>query len=69
MLNVRQSFGEYHTLFKELEDEETSFNKYLRMSQNQFYVLLLKIETQIQKQNTTFREAISAKEKLMVCLK
>jgi len=39
------------------------------MSQSQFYELLTKIQTKIQKQNTTFREAISLKEKLMVCLR
>lgn len=69
MLLKRKKFGEYHTLFNDLEDEETSFYKYFRMSQQQFYVLLSKIDLQITKQNTTFREAISAKEKLMVCLR
>nr|CAH7752462.1 unnamed protein product [Callosobruchus chinensis] len=54
--------GEYHTLFKELEDDEICFYKYFRMSRDQFYVLLSKIEKQIQKKNSTFREAISAKK-------
>lgn len=65
MFTARKFVGEFHTLFKELEDEEISFYKYFRMSQSQFYELL----TKIQKQNTTFREAISPKEKLMVCLR
>lgn len=65
MFTARKSVGEFYTLFKELEDEESSFYNYFRMSQCQFYVLL----TKIQKQNTTFREAISPKEKLMVCLR
>ncbi|CAI6371984.1 unnamed protein product [Macrosiphum euphorbiae] len=59
MLIKRKQFGEYHTLFNDLQDEETSFYKYFRMSQHQFYVLLSKIT----KQNTTFREAISDGEK------
>lgn len=65
MFTQRKFVGEFHTLFKELEDEEISFYKYFRMSQSQFYILL----TKIQKQNPTFREAISPKEKLMVCLR
>jgi len=65
MFTARKFVGEFHTLFKELEDEEIYFYKYFRMSQSQFYELL----TKIQKQNTTFREAISPKEKLMVCLR
>ncbi|XP_029344031.1 uncharacterized protein LOC103309790 [Acyrthosiphon pisum] len=69
MFTERKFVGEFHTLFKELEDEEIYFYKYLRMSQSQFYVLLTKIQPKIQKQNTTFREAISPKEKLMVCLR
>ena len=69
MFTARKFVGEFHTLFKELEDEEISFYKYFRMSQSQFYELLTKIQTKIQKQNTTFREAISPKEKLMVCLR
>lgn len=69
ILIKRKQFGEYHTLFNDLQDEETSFYKYFRISQHQFYVLLSKIDLQITKQNTTFREAINAKEKLMVCLR
>lgn len=49
--------------------KKTSFYKYFRMSQHQFYVLLSKIDRKITKQNTTFREVISAAEKLMVCLR
>lgn len=69
MLRKRKNIGEYHTLYRQLEDDESCFYKYFRMSKYQFYILLQKIEIQIQKQNTTFREAISAKEKLMVCLR
>jgi len=49
MLIKRKQFGEYHTLFNDLQDEETSFYKYFRMSQHQFYVLLSKIDQQITK--------------------
>ncbi|XP_025420698.1 uncharacterized protein LOC112690816 [Sipha flava] len=39
------------------------------MSKYQFNVLLLKIESNISKQNTHFREAIPPKQKLAVCLR
>jgi len=69
MLRKRKQFGEYQTLFNDLKEEETLFYKYFRMCQDQFYSLLSKIELQITKQNITFREPISPKEKLMVCLR
>jgi len=54
MLMKRKQFGKYHTLFNNLDNEETSFYKYFRMLQHQFYVLLSKIDRQITKQNTAF---------------
>lgn len=41
----------------------------LRMSQNQLLVILSRIESEIQKNNTSFRKAISAKDKLIFCLR
>lgn len=69
VFTTRNHEGEYQTLFRELEDDEICFYKYFRMNQYQFYVFLSKIENKIKKKNTKFREAISAKEKLMVCLR
>ena len=68
MLKERNTEGEYFTLFQELTDDDTKFFQYFRMS-NQFNDLLSNIEEQLQLQNTTFREAISAKQKLCVCLR
>lgn len=65
----RKVEGEHATLCKELEDYEDKFFKYFRMSKYQFNVLLLKIESNISKQNTHFREAIPPKQKLAVCLR
>lgn len=65
----RKDEGEYHTLFSALEDDELKFYKYFRMSKQQFFHLLHKIEGRITKKNTKFREAISAIEKLMVCIR
>ncbi|PSN38572.1 hypothetical protein C0J52_19755 [Blattella germanica] len=69
MLKERNTEGEYFTLFQELTDDDTKFFQYFRMSKYQFNDLLSNIEEQLQLQNTTFREAISAKQKLCVCLR
>lgn len=68
MLKKRNIEGEYITLYKELDDD-TKFFQYLRMSKYKFYELLSNIEPVIKKKNTKFRESISAKHTLCVCLK
>jgi len=47
MFSERKFVEEFHTLFKELEDEEISFYKYFKMSQGRFYVLLTKIQPKL----------------------
>ncbi|XP_023727161.1 uncharacterized protein LOC111875283 [Cryptotermes secundus] len=49
--------------------DETKFFQYFRMSREQFEILLSKIGSDLKKQNTTFRAAISPREKLAVCLR
>ncbi|CAG5016043.1 unnamed protein product [Parnassius apollo] len=68
-LKKRKLEGEYWTLFKELIDDEEKFFLYFRMSRFQFDILLKKIELLITKQDTVFKEALSPKEKLAVCLR
>ena len=69
MLKKRKIEGEYWTLYRELMDDEDKFFQYFRLSQYQFNQLLHKIEVVITKQNTSFKEAITPKEKLAVCLR
>jgi hypothetical protein len=64
----RKSEGEYGTLFKELADDEMKFYHYFRMSKHQFNYMLQKIEKDLKKNNTTFREAILSLEKLATCV-
>ena len=64
----RKSEGEYWTLHKELADDEMKFYQYFRMTKHQFNYLLQKIEKDLKKKNTTFRDAISPVEKLASCL-
>ncbi|XP_060858344.1 uncharacterized protein LOC132935747 [Metopolophium dirhodum] len=61
--------GEFATLYKELVDHETKFFEYFRMPQYGFNVLLHKIEHDIKKQDTFWREAITPRERLAVCLR
>ena len=65
----RKSEGEYWILYRELAVDEMKFYKYLRMSKHQFNFLLHKIEKDLKKKNTTFREAISPVVKLAACLR
>ncbi|CAI6375964.1 unnamed protein product [Macrosiphum euphorbiae] len=65
----RKTEGEFATLYKELVDHETKFFEYFRMPQYSFNVLLHKIENDIKKQDTFWREAIIPRERLAVCLR
>ena len=68
-LRRRKVEGEYWTLYKKLTDDEEKFFQYFRMSEYSFNFLLGKIENSLRKKDTTFKEAISPKEKLAVCLR
>jgi len=60
---------EYWTLTKNKLKYDDKFYQYFRMPQCKFYDLLKLIAPMLQKQNTSFREAISPTEKLTVCLR
>jgi hypothetical protein len=60
----RKEEGEYFTLYKELVEDSVRFHQYFRMSESMYLNLLSLIE-----EDLTFREAISPKEKLTVCLR
>ena len=40
MIRERKDVGEYHTLYRHLEDDESTFYKYFRISKQQFYSLI-----------------------------
>lgn len=61
--------GEFATLYKELIDDQTKFYEYFRMSENCFNILLNKIEVHLKKKNTNWRQAITPKQQLAVCLR
>ncbi|KAJ8930115.1 hypothetical protein NQ314_017126 [Rhamnusium bicolor] len=64
----RKREGEYHTLMDILEKEEHSdrFHMYFRMKKEYLHNLL---KVRIKKIDTRFRQAISTKERLAICLR
>jgi hypothetical protein len=68
LLQIKEE-GEYFTLYKELVEDSVRFRQYFRMSESMYLNLLSLIEEDLMKKNTTFREAISPREKLAVCLR
>jgi len=64
----RKSKGENWNLYRELADDEMKFYQYFRISMHQLNYLLQKIEEDLKKKNTTFREVILPLEKLETCL-
>ncbi|CAH2083600.1 unnamed protein product [Euphydryas editha] len=65
----RKIEGEYYTLYRHLINDEEKFLQYCRMDVGTFEMILKKITPKIVKRNTRFREAISPREKLIVCLR
>lgn len=53
----------------EFQEEPEQFKQFLRMSEESFTKLLDRIQPQIEKSNTKFRDAISARNKLIVTLR
>ncbi|XP_076055409.1 uncharacterized protein LOC143033798 [Oratosquilla oratoria] len=68
MLQDRKTEGEFHTLYPRLIDDESKFHSYFRMNKGTFEKILSKIEDDLKKGNTPFREALTPREKLAVCL-
>ncbi len=65
----RLEFGEFHTLFPDLMEDDVKFFRYVRMTYSKFSHLLNILEMYIAKENTPFRTPVSPKERLAVCLR
>jgi hypothetical protein len=65
----RSTCGEYHTLYPELLQDHERFHMYFRVTKTQFEEIHEFIKNEIHKKGTTFREAITTKERLAVCLR
>jgi len=66
---VRETFGEYHHLVQELEEYPERWFKYFHMSRRKFDILLEMVRKGIEPRRTSWRKPISAREKLVVCLR
>lgn len=61
--------GEFHTLFRRLQEDEAKFYKYYRMTPIKFNQLIEILEMPLTKQNTKFRQSIGPYERLTVFLR
>ena len=68
MNNRRFEKGEFFVLYPDLRQFEDKFFNWFRMSIKKFDYLLKLIVRRIRKQDTNFREAISAEEQLVITL-
>ena len=57
MLSDRKSEGEFYTLYPHLKDDESNFFYYFRMPKGTFEYILCKIEGDIMKATTFYRDA------------
>lgn len=65
----RAKYGEFHHLVPELELDEERFKTYFRLNPEQYNEVLSLIDEDIKKNDTNYRKAISAKERLAICLR
>ncbi|XP_074041484.1 uncharacterized protein [Leptinotarsa decemlineata] len=66
---TRLQEGEFHTLYKQLRMDEKRFYIYFRMNFECFDEILARIENDIRKQHSKFREPIEPAERLAVTLR
>ena len=69
ILKKREGFGTFHTLFEELKQDREYFFRFLRMTPERFDHLLGLVRTKIEKNDTNFRKAIKAEERLALTLR
>jgi hypothetical protein len=65
----RKFYGEYHHLMSDLEADSERFITYFRLSPEQFNEVLELVDSDIRKDDTNFRESISSRERLAICLR
>lgn len=64
----REKYGEFHSLFHQLVEQDEKFFGYMRMTHSTFNYILENIRDTIQKQSN-FRRCIPPEERLMVTLR
>ena len=67
---LRVQHGEFYRLITEMKQQrDERFSEYFHMTLNQYEDLLEKIRPHITKQNTHYRQAVPADQRLAVCLR
>ena len=61
--------GEFKTLWPRLLADEEKFFDYLRMTEEHFYFLEKRITPIIEREDTSYREAVSVRERLFVTIR
>ena len=69
ILQRRLQFGEFHHLLQELRLDAGRFQRYFRLTRGQFDELLARVGARITRMDTNYRRAISAAERLSICLR
>lgn len=69
IFRARLEEGEFHTLFKRLQDDERKFCQYYRMTPQKFNHLLDLLQAPLGKLDTKFRKSVSPCERLTVFLR
>ncbi|CAG9782303.1 unnamed protein product [Diatraea saccharalis] len=65
----REQEGEYHTLYKELLDDESQFYMYFHLTKECFALLENKLNLYLLKKTTVMKTAITPRERLAVYLR
>lgn len=65
----RQLEGEFHTIRKELDDDEVKFQSYYRMTPGSYSLLLRKLEKIVKVKTFNSRPSISVDEQLTVAIR
>ena len=58
--------GAFHNLIQELKDDDEKYFNYFRMSKASYYELLHRLGPALQRQDTTFRNALTPDEQLTI---
>ena len=70
LINIkRPEFGIFSHLYLDLLEDEEKFHGFLRMNIEQFYRLSQLVGEEIRKQNTNYKKAITAEERLPILLR
>ena len=69
ILENRKEKGAFANLVKELQDDDTKFFNYYRMSKSSYKELLGRLENVLQRSDTKFREALTPNEQLTITIR